>query len=267
MTTPDESSLPLTALITGAADGIGWAVARLFAGHGYRVGLLDLDGNRATVRATELGPGHVPLAADVTDGEGVAEAVATFVAAAGRIDVLVNNAGIADTMVPTLEQDSERFRRILDVHLAGTFLVSREAARHMISAGRGSIVNIASIASFAGLPRRNAYGAAKAGIVAMTRSMACEWAALGVRVNAVAPGYVATELVRALADSGRLDVEAIRRRVPMGRLAQPGDIAEAVYFLASDAARYVTGTALAVDGGWLAFGAAGDAWTGEGEGP
>lgn len=263
MTPPDATATPPAVLITGAADGIGWALARSFAARGYRVGLLDLDGDRAAARAAELGPGHIPLTADVTDEATVTRAVAAFFDVTGRIDALVNNAGVADSMAPTLEQEAARFRRILDIHLGGTFLMSREVARHMTAAGRGAIVNIASIASFAGLPRRNAYGAAKAGIVAMTRSMACEWAGKGLRVNAVAPGYVETELVRALVASGDFDIGAIRRRVPLGRLAQPDDIAEAVCFLTSDAARYVTGTTLAVDGGWLAFGAAGDAWTDE----
>ena len=173
----------------------------------------------------------------------------------------VNNAGIGDNPAPTLEQDIGRFRRVLWVHLDGTFLVSREAARHMLPRRRGAIVNVASIAALAGIPGRNAYGGAKAGIAAMTRAMACEWAGQGVRVNAVAPGYVATELVAKLAAEGALDVGAIRRRLRCA-MGAPEAIADAVVFLASDAARYVTGVVVPVDGGWSAFGAAGDASAG-----
>lgn len=249
-----------TALITGAADGIGWAIARILARRGWRLALADLDGAAATARAQELGPEHLALRADVSDEGEVAQAVARVVATIGGLDAVVNNAGIADTHLPTVEQDVTRFRKILDVDLTGVFLVSREAARVMLPRRRGSIVNISSIAGITGLPRRNAYGAAKAGVVALTRSMACEFAPSGIRVNAVAPGYVETALVKALAQDGRIDIDRIRRRIPMGALAQPEDIAEAVAFLVSPAARYVTGAVLSVDGGWQAFGDAGDAF-------
>jgi NAD(P)-dependent dehydrogenase (short-subunit alcohol dehydrogenase family) len=173
-----------------------------------------------------------------------------------RLDVLVNNAGIGDQGVTTLEQSVEGFDRILDVHLRGTFLFSREAARTMIQQGCGAIVNLSSITAFGGIPGRNAYAAAKAGISAMTRSMACEWAAKGLRINAVAPGYVRTELIKRLAESAVLDEEKINKRTPMGRMAEPIEIARAIRFLASDEASFITGTTLSVDGGWTAFGSA-----------
>ena len=246
-------------LVTGGAAGIGWAIARAFAARGDRVAILDLDGARAAVRAEELGPGHLGLGGDVTDEDEVRAAVGRAEAVLGGLGVAVNNAGIGDEAAPTLEQDRARFGRVLSVHLDGAFLVSREAARVMLPRGRGAIVNIASIAGIGGIPGRNAYGAAKAGIAAMTRAMACEWAGRGLRVNAVAPGYVATELTAKLEAEGALDLGAIRRRVPMGALGEPEAIAEAVVFLASEAARYVTGAVLPVDGGWTAFGGAGDA--------
>jgi NAD(P)-dependent dehydrogenase (short-subunit alcohol dehydrogenase family) len=176
----------------------------------------------------------------------------------GRLDVLVNNAGNGDQPHPTIEQNVDAFDRLLDIHVRGTFLACREAARVMLAQRSGAIVNLGSIAGLAGIPARNAYGAAKAGIVAMTRSLACEWARDGVRVNAVAPGYVATELVETLKRNGQMNLQAIERRTPMGRLAQPDEIARAISFLASDAASYITGTVLSVDGGWHAYGAAGD---------
>ena len=252
------------AVITGAADGIGWAMAQTFAAAGYRVLIADLDGERAAARAAALGPGHLGLGADVTSAQDGARLAARAAEAFGGVRVLVNNAGIADRHLPSLEQDMDHFARVLDVHLKGTFLMSRTFGAMMIASGGGAIVNIGSIAGVAGMPRRNAYGAAKAGILAMTRAMACEWAAHGVRINAIVPGYVETALVRALVEDGRLDQGRIRRRIPLGRLGRPEDIAEAALFLASSRAGYITGTALAVDGGWSAFGDAGDASSGDG---
>ncbi len=255
---------PRITVVTGGADGIGWAVARRFAAGGHTVAIADIDASRAAARAGELGPAHLGLGCDVADPASVAAACERIGDSLGTPDVLVNNAGIGDVNLPTVEQDAGHFRRVLDVHLSGTFLMSRHIAAAMIATGRGgAIVNFASIAAFAGLPRRNAYGAAKAGIVAMTRNMACEWAASGIRVTAVAPGYVETELVRGLVAQGLLDPDLIRRRTPMGRLIAPEEIAEAVWFLASPAASAITGAVLTADAGWSAFGAAGDAFSAE----
>lgn len=251
------------ALVTGGAAGIGLAIARAFAARGDRVAILDLDAGAAEARAAELGlefgPGHIGLGGDVTDEAQVRAAVERADAELGGLTAAVNNAGVGDNPAPTLDQDIARFRRVLSVHLDGAFLVAREAARLMLPRGRGAIVNIASIAGIAGIPGRNAYGAAKAGIVGMTRAMACEWGPRGLRVNAVAPGYVATELVLKLEAEGALDLDAIRRRTPLGHLGDPSAIAAAVAFLASDAARFITGAVLPVDGGWSAYGAAGEA--------
>lgn len=248
-----------TAVITGAADGIGWAMAQVFAEAGYRVALADIDLDKARGRAAQLGEAHLALPVDVSDEQAVVALAAKVGEAFGHVDALVNNAGISDSHLPTLEQDVGHFQRVVDIHLKGTFLMCREFGRLMTASRQGAIVNISSIAGLGGMPRRNGYGAAKAGIVALTRSLACEWARHGVRVNAIAPGYVATGLVKGLVEAGKIDIGKIERRVPLGRLAEPEDIARSALFLVSPAAAYITGTVLSVDGGWHAFGDFGDA--------
>lgn len=245
-------------LITGGANGIGWACAQRFARDGYSVIIADLNAQRSRERAHELGAAHLGVGADVAVEADVRALIAACVERYGRLDVLVNNAGNSDQPHPTVEQNVDAFDRLLGIHLRGTFVACREAGRVMLAQGSGAIVNLGSIAGLAGIPARNAYGAAKAGIASMTRSLACEWARDGIRVNAVAPGYVATELVETLKRNGQMNVRSIEKRTPMGRLARPEEIANAIGFLASDAASYITGTVLSVDGGWHAYGAADD---------
>jgi NAD(P)-dependent dehydrogenase (short-subunit alcohol dehydrogenase family) len=247
-----------TVVITGGADGIGWATAQLFAEREFRVVIADLDGDKAAARAADLGSLHVGLDCDVSSEDDTARLVETL----HRCDVLVNNAGIAGAHGPTIEQDYAQFRKVLEVHLGGTFLMSRALAPMMLDQGRGSIINLSSIVALSGLRRRNAYSAAKAGISQMTRTMATEWAGQGIRVNAVAPTYAETPFVKTLVAEGRLDTHAIKSRTPMGRLVQPQEVAEAIWFLASPAASAITGVILPVDCGWSAFGDFGDASSG-----
>lgn len=244
---PVEPAAPVV-VITGGARGIGAATADRFAAMDGRVMVLDRD------------PGDRDgIAVDVTDREAVERAIASVVATHGRIDVLVNNAAIADDFKPTIEQDSAPFDRGLAINLVAPFHIARTVARVMERQGGGAIVNISSIAARGGLPRRSGYCAAKAGIEAMTRSLAIEWAAAGIRVNAVAPGYIATPGVTELETSGKRSLDAVRRRIPVGRLGRPEEIADAIAFLASADASYITGAIVAVDGGWSAFGDAGNA--------
>lgn len=257
------------ALVTGAADGIGWATAQELARAGWSVALFDLNRTQATERAQALASAcdpalaqaHTGWACDVTDAAAVQARVADVVARHGRVDALINNAGIADQTAPTLQQDVAAFDRVLSVHLRGAFLMSQQVIAQMqqqsrdVQGNRGAIVNIGSIASFGGIPGRNAYCAAKAGVLGMTRALASEWARHGIRVNAVAPGYVKTSLVASLAERGAIDAQAIARRTPLGRMAAPQEIAQVIAFLASPAASYMTGAVLPVDGGWTALGA------------
>lgn len=253
--------MPRVAIVTGAAEGIGWATAHTLAQQGWCVALLDLRADAAQARAAELGTSHLGQGCDVTQADSVRSAVAAVAQRWGRIDALVNNAGIGDQTVPTLQQTADGFDRVLAVHLRGTFLMSQavlDIMQHQsrdAQGTRGAIVNIGSIASFGGIPGRNAYSAAKAGVLGMTRALACEWARSGVRVNAVAPGYVRTELVARLVEQGAVNGAAIARRTPMGRMAEPAEIASVIAFLASPAASYITGTTLSVDGGWSVLGA------------
>ena len=254
MTTPDASH-PTVAIVTGGGDGIGWATAQRLARDFTHMVIADVRAEAAGARAAELGPAHAGMACDVTSEASVVSLMQQVRERFGRIDALVNNAGIGEQAVMTLEQTVEAFDRILAVHLRGTFLASREAARVFVEQQSGVIVNISSIAGLHGHPGRNGYGAAKAGISSMTEAMACEWARDGIRVNAVAPGYVLTDLVKSLVAKGALNLENIEERTPIGRTAQPAEIAEAIAFLASPRASFITGVTLPVDGGWQAFGA------------
>lgn len=247
------------ALVTGAATGIGFAIARLLAERGARVVLNDVDLDAARAAAASIGPRHLAIQADVSNegevGRMVDEAAMVF----GGVDILVNNAGVGGGAVPTLAQSLAVFERTLAIHVNGTFLVSKAVAARMAQNGGGSIVNLGSIAGQVGVPVRTAYSVAKAGVAMMTRVLACEWAGLGIRVNAVAPGYVRTRLVAKLIADGRLDPARIRVRTPLGRMAEPEEIARIVAFLASDEASYVTGAVVPVDGGYSAFGGPFDA--------
>ena len=223
--------------------------------------LLDVNGDAAQERANGLGDKHKAWACDVTNESQVKAVMSQVQTTFGHLDALVNNAGIGDQAAPTLMQSVDAFDRVLSVHLRGNFLMSREAIAHMqtqsrdAAGQRGAIVNIGSIASTVGIPGRNAYCAAKAGVLGMTRALASEWARYGIRVNAVSPGYVRTTLVERLVQQGAINASAVDHRTPLGRMGRPDEIANVIEFLASSRASFVTGAALAADGGWTALGA------------
>ena len=230
------------AVITGGASGIGLVVAEALAAVGARVASFDVAAS---------GPDGYKV--DVTDEAQVKAAFAEVIARQGRVDVLFNNAGIAIRQ-PSTELTLENWNKVVAVNLTGVFLCAREAARHMLAGGRGGrIVNTASIMGVVGggLYPNISYQATKGAVVNMTRALAVEWAAQGIRVNAIAPTWVRTPLTRAITESPEL-VGRIEAMTPMGRLAEPHEIVGAVLFLVSRASAMVTGHVLAVDGGFLA---------------
>lgn len=241
------------ALITGGANGIGLATARLFMDAGARVALVDRDATAATEAAGELGAGAVAIAMDVTDAIQVDVAVAKAVEALGGIDILINSAGLS-LRESTFEARLENWNQVVNVNMTAVFLVSRAAARHMLAAGRGgAVVNLCSIMGLSGggLYPNLSYHATKGALVNMTRALAVEWGGQGIRVNAVAPTWVRTGFIDALKQDPALMAQIVAT-MPLGRIAEPEEVATAILFLASPAASMITGHTLPVDGGFLA---------------
>ena len=235
------------AIVTGGARGIGDAIVGALLEAGARVASFD------KIAATKPRPGVLYLDVDVTSPDGVAAGFAAVDKDFGPVGILVNNAGIQ--RVGLIGQISfADWSSVIATHLNGFFLCASQAVPRMVEQGRGAIVSIASTAAFVGLPGRGPYCAAKAGIVSLTRSLATEVATLGVRVNAVAPGFTRTQLIQQGLDDGSLQEDWMVQRVPMRRLGNVNEIAHVVRFLAGDEASYITGQTIVADGGWTVQG-------------
>ncbi|MEL7209953.1 MAG: SDR family oxidoreductase [Actinomycetota bacterium] len=240
------------ALVTGASSGLGARFATVLAASGAEVIAVARRGDRLEA----LAAAHdriSPSVCDVGDDDAVRRMLATVEADHGPIDVLVNNAGITDGPAEAVGQDPGQFRSVVDVDLTAPFLLSTLVAPSMIDRGAGSIVNVASIYGLVAAAPNNqaAYVAAKSGLVGLTRELACQWASDGVRVNAIAPGFFASELTEELL-SGESGPRWIRRNTPMRRPGREHELDGVLLFLAGDASTYVTGQTIAVDGGWTA---------------
>jgi NAD(P)-dependent dehydrogenase (short-subunit alcohol dehydrogenase family) len=256
---PEEGTQPLSgrvAIVTGSSSGIGRAVAGELARRGMSVVVTSRSPERAAATAAVIereGGTALGVAAELTEPEAPAALVERSLDAFGRLDALVNNAGagqVADSETLALAD----WQRIIDLDLSAPFRCAQAAARPMLAAGRGVIVNVSSLLGHLGLARRAAYGAAKHGLEGLTKTLAVEWARRGVRVVSVAPAYVATELLAGTSKAGGFTLEEVAHRTPLGRLAEPEEVARVVAFLVSDDASYVTGSSVLVDGGWIADG-------------
>jgi len=245
------------ALVTGSGSGIGRAIALLFAKEGASIAvnarhLEPVEKTAEEIR--QLGGRAIAIKADVSDADDVDMMVDRVVRELGGVHILVNNAGIPGENVPVTETSVGHWDKVVGINLRGTYLCSRRAGQWMVSNKTGKVLNIASMIGLAGFPTRSSYGPAKAGIINLTQVLAVEWAKYNINVNCIAPGFIITPLDDELFRSGKLNLELIEKRIPLGYRALPDDIARTALFLVSDDARYITGVTLPVDGGWLAYG-------------
>jgi NAD(P)-dependent dehydrogenase (short-subunit alcohol dehydrogenase family) len=239
------------ALVTGAAQGVGFATAKLLADTGHYVVMTDLQNlDIQTNSLTSSGGNVTAYSGDISSEPFVLELAQKIAAEHGAADILVNNAGIS--LIQSAEETSiEQWQRVMGINLTGPFLLCREVGKQMLARGRGSIVNVASIAGLHGVIDRAAYNASKHGLIGLTRTLAAEWGGRGVRVNAVCPGWIKTEMDAADQGSGAYSDDDIMNRVPMARFAKPEDVAKAIAFLAQEDS-FINGVSLPVDGGWIA---------------
>ncbi|HLY41430.1 MAG TPA: SDR family oxidoreductase [Terracidiphilus sp.] len=243
------------AVVTGGAQGIGRRTSELLAERGYQIAIIDLREPVETVRAIAAAGGEAfGFAGDITNEATVSAFAEAAIGRFGTVDVLVNNAGISH-IAAAEETSVTDYRRVIDVNLVAPFILARIFGKMMLEARSGSIINVASVAGLLGVADRAAYNASKHGLIGLTRTLAAEWGGRGVRVNAVCPGWVKTEMDVADQKGGGYTDADIQGRVPMGRFASPDDVAHAIAFLAdADESGFVNGHCLSVDGGWASDG-------------
>ena len=248
------------ALVSGASRGIGWAITQTLVNCGALVVACDLDLDADNLKWAAKQKNYFPVLLDVTKEVSCDHAIQIALQHWGRLDILINNAGIFENLRGTHNQELEEWQSVMDVNLRGAFLMARAASRVMrLDPKGGVIINIASVAGMTGFRASNAYGVSKAALIMLTQTLATDLASRGVRVNAVAPGFIHSPMTDNLEQDLHVPEGTFRRRIPMGYLGQAQDVAHAVAFLASDLANYITGVVLPVDGGWQAFGGPGDA--------
>lgn len=244
----DFSLAGKTAVVTGAASGIGLAIAQAFAAKGASVALLDMNAEAASRQAETLGNNARSFACNVTDSGSIAAAIEGVIEAFGGIDILVNSAGIVD-LAPAEDLSDAAWRRTIDINLTGSFVMAQVVGRRMIQAGKGGrIINLASQAGSVAIDGHVAYCASKFGIIGVTKTLALEWGRHGITVNSISPTVVMTDLGRKAWEGPK--GEAMKAQIPTGRFAEPEEIAAAAVFLASDAAAMINGADLLVDGGY-----------------
>jgi NAD(P)-dependent dehydrogenase (short-subunit alcohol dehydrogenase family) len=236
------------AIVTGGGSGIGLAITEKFIDNDILTVIVGRDEQKLKAAREKLGGLCVPVACDLSDLSAIPKMIAGITQQFGRIDILVNNAGI-NLKKDFTEVTDDEFQKILLTNVTAVFSVSREVVKCMLEKGSGSIVNISSMASQYGLPRVIAYTASKSAIEGMTRAMAVELSPKGIRVNCIAPGFIATEMSAKALNGDKERMTKVMSRTPMGILGQPADIGDAALFLVSDSARYITGIILPVDGG------------------
>jgi NAD(P)-dependent dehydrogenase (short-subunit alcohol dehydrogenase family) len=237
-----------TAIVTGGGSGLGLAIARKFTANNIRTVIIGRDKNKLEAAAKEIGAGVETISFDLTELSKIPALVQELHKKYGTIDILVNNAGI-NQKKSALEVSDADFQNILQTNLNSVFALTREVAKGMIASGKGSIVNISSMASQYGIPLVVAYTASKSAIEGITKSLAVEFSPYGVRVNCVAPGFIETEMSAKALNNDPERKHKVLSRTPMATLGQPEDVAKAVYFLAGDEAAFITGSILRVDGG------------------
>ena len=235
-----------TAIVTGAAQGIGYAIARRFSAEGARVAIVDVDLDGAQRAADEIGGSAIAVGADVARADEVDRAFAEVVDRFGGVDILVNNAGIVGSDRPVRDLDEEDWNRVLDINLKGTFLCSRAAVRHMIPKRAGVIVSLASISGKEGNANMAPYSVSKAGVICFTKTLAKEVLSEGIRVNCVAPALIDTPILQGME---RERVDFLTSKIPLGRLGRPEEVAATILFLASEESTFTTGQCFDVSGG------------------